>query len=315
MQGVILAAGLGTRLRPVTDKRSKAMVPVLGKPLVERAMAPLIECGVDDFILVVGPDDDSIRAHFSETGNRGLRVRFAVQDSRLGMAHALALAAPLIEGPFLLSACDSIVERSHVEGLLAAAEGTDGVLGLLDVEPELLSRSAVVELQGRRVTRIVEKPDPGRAPSRTVSLPHYVFSPRILPLVAQVEPSPRGEYELQNAIQALIEEGGLIVGVHAERRLQVSTPNDLLVLTLKLLDDRTESGAAAANRVGPETALCEPVSIDVGAVVGRGCEIGPGVFLESGCRVGDGAVVRRSIVLSGGRVAPGELVEDRVVVG
>ena len=313
MQAVILAAGLGTRLKRVTAARSKAMVPVLGRPLVERAMLPLIANRVSDFVLVVSPDDGEIRSHFGDGANLGITIRFVVQRERLGMAHALGLAAPYVGGRFLVSACDSLVSATHVEALLAAAQEADAVLSLLDVEPDMVSRSAAVELDGLAVRQIVEKPRPEGAPSHTVSLPHYVFSPQVLDLLSEVQPSSRGEYEIQDAIQAVIDGGGRVVGVGAGSRIQVSSPEDLLALTRKLLRDMSESGRFISGRVGRGTQLVEPLRIDDGVRIGDGCEIGPEVYLESGCRIGHGAVVRGTIVLRGGRVADGETVEDRVI--
>lgn len=311
MQAVILAAGLGTRLRPVTTHRSKAMVPVLGRPLVERAMMPFVENGVREFVLVVSPDDDQIRAHFDQT-TLDISVEFVVQTERLGMAHALGMAVPLVRGRFALSSCDSLIDTSHVRELLAVT-GADAALSLLDVEPQLISRSAVVELDGNRVRRIVEKPSLETAPSHTVSLPHYVFSPKLLDHLARVEPSPRGEYELQDAIQGLIDDRGNIIGVRAAERYQVSTTKDLLELTRRLFPDRGQAADIERALSGDGTTLIEPLSIEPEVVIGADCEIGPEVFLENGCRIGDRAVVRRSIVLRGGRVADGETVEDRVV--
>ena len=120
MLAVILAAGKGTRLRPVTADRSKAMVPVLGRPLVERALLPFVENGVRDFVFVISPEDTEITRHFSEGTSLDINARFVFQDERLGMAHALKLAAPEVNGRFVVSACDSLLEASDVRKLLEA---------------------------------------------------------------------------------------------------------------------------------------------------------------------------------------------------
>jgi NDP-sugar pyrophosphorylase family protein len=197
--------------------------------------------------------------------------------------------------------------------LLAAAKTADAALSLLEVEPELLSRSAVVEMDGDRIRRIVEKPAVHDAPSRTVSLPHYVFSPRIFDILPGIEPSPRGEYELQDGIQGLIDVGAHVVGVAADERLQVSTPADLLALTRRLFGAGSETRRADPGSVGAATRFVDPVRVESETVIGGACEIGPEVFLEGGCRIGDGAEIRRSIVLRGGCVGAGEIIEDRVV--
>jgi bifunctional UDP-N-acetylglucosamine pyrophosphorylase/glucosamine-1-phosphate N-acetyltransferase len=312
MQAVILAAGLGTRLQPVTRDRSKAMVPTLGRPLVERAMMPYAANGIRDFVLVVGADDEEIKRHFTHRSGLDVTVRFAVQIERLGMAHALAAAADVIEGPFVLSACDSLVSVEHVGEVLCAAENADAVISLLDVEAELVTRSASVELDGVWVRRIVEKPVAGEVTSNTISLPHYVFPRRLIDGLPRVGRSVRGEYEIQDAIQTLIDDGGTVVGVRAAERRQVSTPEELLALTKQLLREEVEPALIAPARVGEGTDLIGPLRIDAGVEIGDHCEIGPHVYLESGASLGNGAVVRESVVLRNARVHDGEVVEGRV---
>jgi len=314
MQAVMLAAGMGTRLRPVTANRSKAMVPVLGRPLAERALLPFVENGVRDIVFVISADDVEITRYFTEHTTLDINAQFVIQNERLGMAHALGLAAPFLGGQFVVSACDSLVNRSHVRQLIGAADGADVVLSLLDVEPELVSRSAAVELDGNLVRRIVEKPTLDEAPSQTVSLSHYVFAPSLLDLLPRVEASPRGEYEIQDAIQELIDAGGRVVGLRAAERLQVSTPEDLLALTRRLLSARSEPTHVETTSVGHGTELMEPLRIDHGVAMGDGCAVGPEVFLESGCRIGNRVAIRRSIVLRSGRVDDGQTIEDQVVV-
>jgi len=313
MQAVVLAAGMGNRLQPVTANRSKAMVPVLGRPLVELAMQPFVDNGVRDFVFVISPDDAEITRHFTESTSLDITARFVTQEERLGTAHALGIAAPFLSDRFIVSACDSLVNAAHVRALLAEGDGPDAVLSLLDVEPELVSRSAAVGLDGHTVRRIVEKPTPEDAPSCTVSLPHYLFSPRLLDLLPRLEASSRGEYEIPDAIQELIDAGRRVVGVRAEGRLQVSSPEDLLRLTRRMFVEGSESLQSDRVCGVHGTTVVEPVLVERGVELGDGCEVGPEVFLECGCRIGSGAVVRRSIVLRGGRVGNGETVEDSVV--
>ena len=313
MQAVILAAGLGTRLQPVTRDRSKAMVPALGRPLVERALMPYAANGIRDFVLVVGADDQEIRRHFTHYSGLDVAIRFAVQEEQLGMAHALAAAADLIEGPFVLSACDSLVSVEHVGEVLSAAGSADAVLSLLDVEAEFVARSAAVELDGVRVRRIVEKPALGAATSNTVSLPHYIFPRRLIDRLAGVGRSVRGEYEIQDAIQALIDDGGKVIGVRAAERRQVSTSEDLLALTRRLLHEEVEPTHIVPARVGAGTDLIGPLRIEAGVEIGDHSEIGPDVYLESGSSVGNGAVVRESVVLRNARVYDGERVVGEIL--
>ncbi len=109
MQAVILAAGHGSRLQPITLTRSKAMVPILGKPIVERVMEDFFANGIDDFILVVSTRDRHITRYFRHESKLEADVRFVYQPERLGMANALQCAAQLITDDFFLSACDNLI--------------------------------------------------------------------------------------------------------------------------------------------------------------------------------------------------------------
>jgi len=316
MQGVILAAGKGSRLHPITLQRSKAMLPILGKPIVERVMEMLADNGVDDFILVVSPQDRDITRYFRRESTIEADIRFVYQPERKGMANALACAAPLIGETFVLSACDNLVAAGDVARLIAMMQGASqphGVLTLMKVEPERLGSVGIVEMDGPWVTRIVEKPRPEEAPSDISSLPLYVFTPRILDYLPEVPLSPRGEYELQDAIQMLIERDGRVGGVLIERRLTLTNAADLLALNREYLTHGDGRPQLAPTTVGPNTRLITPLHIGVGTTIGRDCVIGPNVYIERNCRIGDGVTIHDAVLLRGSEVPAGTTVINQVV--
>lgn len=320
MQGVILAAGRGTRLRPVTETRTKAMAPVAGKPIVARVIELLAENGIRDFVLVVSPDDPDIRAFFAEGAHAGVQIQFVEQRERLGMAHALRQAAPLIHDDFILSACDNLVPSAHIADLLNRfAEGTaPAVLSLLEIERERVRSSGVVELQpseqGDRIVRIVEKPTPEEAPSTIASLPLYVFSQRLLAYLPEVQPSSRGEYELQDAIQMLIDRVGPLGGVFAPDRIQLTNADDLLALNRHYMQNEQNGLPMAAALIGPNTQLIPPLCIEDGVTIGANCVIGPNVCIERHSQIGDNVHLRNAIILKGVAVSPSQHIEERVVL-
>jgi glucose-1-phosphate thymidylyltransferase len=207
MQAVILAAGKGSRLNPITLRRSKAMVPILGKPIVERVMESLVQNGIREFIMVVNREDGEVGRYFREQSRLDVDIQFVIQPNRLGMAHALSRAAPHIRGDFVLSACDNLTPPEYVAELLAGCQAkiTNAMLSLMEVDPSIVGRTAVVELRDGYIRRIVEKPALDEAPSNIASLPLYIFSAKLLEYLPEVKLSPRGEYELQDAIQMLID--------------------------------------------------------------------------------------------------------------
>lgn len=315
MQGVILAAGRGSRLRHLTSARSKAMLPIAGRPIVERVMEPLAAHGVRDFVLVIHPDDEAIVRHFRERASVSGRVAFVEQAQRRGMADALLQAKKRIKGDFLLSACDNLVSPDDVGRLLAtwhAEPRPSGVLALLPVEPERLGSVGIVERDGPWVTRIVEKPAPEEAPSDVSSLPLYIFSRPLLDYLDQVPISARGEYELQDAIQMLIERQGRVRGCMLPGRMTLTYPRDLLTLNRHYLAQDGERLWVGASS-GPGTQFVPPSIVEAGVDVGAGCVIGPAVYAEAGCRIGDDAVVQDAVLLRDAVVPPGTTIVGQVL--
>lgn len=326
-QAVVLAAGRGTRLGPLTTQRSKAMLPVVGQPLVGRVLERLLAAGLRRFVVVGGPDDQELAGYVTQSSailpaaqplapharGGGSEIpplhppSYVVQPERRGTAHALSCAAPLIDGPFLLGSCDNLVASDFVAAMMAHLEqtGADGVLALLHMPPERLQHSAAVELTtGGRVRRIVEKPPPGSTKSDVASIALYAFRPRLLDYL-DVPLSPRGEQELQSAVQALIDAGGDVRGLLTPGRRTVTRPADLLALNLHYLDRGI--GAEVQVSLPLDATLTPPLRVEAGVTVagGAGCAIGPRVYLEAGCRVGRGAVLRDAMVLRGSTVPDG----------
>ncbi|MBL7202556.1 MAG: NTP transferase domain-containing protein [Anaerolineae bacterium] len=316
MQGIILAAGKGSRLHPITLRRSKAMVPVLGKPLVERVMEDMYANGVDDFVLVVSVDDRDIVRYFRFESSLRVDVRFVYQTERLGMADALRKAAPLIEGDFVLSACDNLTSAEYVGQMLGAwarEPRPSAVLSLMPVSRDRISSTGIVELDGEWVTRIIEKPSLEEAPSNVSSLPLYCFGRAILDYLPLIQVSPRGEYELQDAIQMLIEREGRVRGVFVEQRLTVTGPADLLNINRLFLLSGGDHPQLAPQTVGPNTRLVTPLHIESGVVIGADCTIGPNVYIERDCQIGTGAYIRDAVILRGVEIPAGTRIVDQVV--
>lgn len=316
MQGVILAAGKGSRLHPITLDRSKAMLPILGKPIVEHVMEMFVHNGIDDLILVVSPDDREITRYFRRESPIRADVRFAYQPERKGMANALQCAAPLITEDFVLSACDNLVEEGDIADLLATMRGDqnpNAVLTLLPVEEGRLGSVGIVEMDGPWITRIVEKPDPEDAPSDISSLPLYVFSRKILDYLPEVALSPRGEYELQDAIQMLIERDGRVTGVIIDHRMTLTNAADLLALNREYLMHGGERPQLEPHTVGANTQLITPLRIEQGTVIGSDCTIGPNVYVERDCRIGNGVKMRDAVLLRNTKVPNGAAFDHEVV--
>ena len=314
MQGVLLAAGKGTRLQPLTLARTKAMAPVAGRPLGVRVADLLVAQDIRELIVVVSPTDEEIQPYFTTRAHFGIPVHFVVQEERKGMAHALGLVAPLLTGDFVMSACDNLVDVAHIREMVATHQqlGAAATLSLMPIDVAQAGKTGVVVWDAPFVRRIVEKPKPEDAPSNISSLPLYVFAPEVLDLLPLVQPSARGEYELQDAIQMLIERTGRVTGVLTQIRQQVTTAADLLALTAHYLDEM--AGPVRSDSPLPDDVkLVAPVLIEEGVEIGAGSMIGPRVYIEQGARIGAGAHVHDTLVLREAVVADGHYVANEVI--
>jgi len=225
MQAVILAAGRGKRLHPITKNRSKAMLPIIGKPMVARVLDTLISNGIQDFILVTSPDDHEIAPYFKHNYSRNFNIKVVHQFQPLGMGHALMQAILHIEKDFMLSACDNLINEVKIKQMLDIwkTDRINGILTTLKVSPPEIFRMGMVEIDGNYVTRIVEKPTLEDATSNIGSPPFYIFSLLILNHLDELSFSTRGEYELQGAVQRLIDQDGLVRAFPIERRTDLTT--------------------------------------------------------------------------------------------
>jgi NDP-sugar pyrophosphorylase family protein len=315
VQAVILAAGRGKRLHPITVTRTKAMAPIVGVPIIERVMEPLVANGIREFVLVTSPDDAEILDHFQHRTHLDAQFTLVPQPEPLGMGHALLQAVPYIRGDFILSACDNLVSAAEIERMLAtwAAEAPNAILTTLRVEPADIVRMGIVALDGSWVTRIVEKPGLAEAPSDIGSVPLYVFSTRLLVYLGEIPASPRGEYELQDAIQWLIQRDGRVRAFELSRRTDLTTPADLLAINLHYLAIGNPESQMIIQQVGGGTRFESPVHIEEGITIGSNCLIGPNVYLEHDSVIGDSVHLENAVVLRKRQVPSGTRAKDRII--
>ena len=310
LQAVILAAGRGTRLQKLTSTRTKAMMPIAGKPMIARVIEMLKDAGLSEFIIVAHPQDQELKDLFSQSPD----VRLAFQSERKGAAHALSMAAPLIKEDFLLTACDNLVGEKEAQDfvncfLSANSQRPAGLLALMRVPPEKISSMGMVDWDGESVNSIVEKPAPGVVLSDIASMPLYCFQHHFLDYLPRLSPSVRGEFELQDAMQMMITETRSLHGKMLSGRQTLTDAADLLELNLRFLG--RESQVSAPNL--PESlSLIPPYLIEPGVEIGADCLIGPGVVIEAPAKIGKRAVLRNALVLRGAQVPDNEIVENVV---
>lgn len=315
MQAVILSAGRGKRLQPLTHERSKAMLPVLGKPITERVMEQVRGAGIAEFLLVCDPEDEEFQDYFTQRTEIDAIIRIIQQREPLGMAHALSCAAEAIEGDFILSACDNLTSSEFVSSMLAAWKrdpNLNALLAIMPVDPQRTRDVGIVEMDGPLVSRIIEKPQLSQAPSLIASLPLYIFSANVLDYLRDVQISDRGEYEIQDAIQMLIDDYGCVKGIPAKKRLTLTRPQDLISLNRHYLVSENPNQNLAVH-IGPHTKINPPIFISEGTEIGSHCVLGPNVYVENDCLIEDHVYVTNSVVLKNAILTKGSRVVDQLV--
>lgn len=233
MKAVILAAGGGTRLRPLTELVPKPLLPIRGRPILETLLRGLAATGVREVRIVVGHLGEQVRSFVGDGGRFGVAVAYAEQSPQRGTADALRRVADFIDEPCFVLAGDTALGEAGLARLAAFHDerGADATLCLKRLPRALLPRSSAVALApDGRVTDFVEKPAPGQQPGELASAMAHVHSPALLPYLAAVEPSERGELELTCAVRAMIADGRAVLGLELPRPPDLTDLRDLLRL-------------------------------------------------------------------------------------
>jgi len=300
-QAVILAAGRGTRLTPLTNDRPKSLLPVIGQPILARLIECFHQAGIRHVIIVTGPELPQVQVGIRKALAPGQRVEWVVQPYPTGTVEALQRALPLLSGPFLLSAVDNLTPVEHVRTLIAHHESAPhriATLSLVRATPAEIRQSADVLLAGAEAVSIVEKPAHPAGQHAAIML--YAFSPDIAEFLPRVQSTPRGEREIVSALQLALAAGRSIGTVLAAWRLHLTRPVDLLHLNSWYLH---QMGAVQVqSELPPSVRLIAPVWIDAGVQVGDKAVIGPEVYLETGAQVGAQARLHHTVILAGGIV-------------
>lgn len=311
MKAVVLAAGKGNRLWPLTKNRPKPMIPAANRPVLAHIADSLEAANIDEMILVVGENRERIQNHFRDGRDRDLNISYVVQNQQLGTGHALLQAESQIGASFIALNGDRIIASELVESVWHHHQATnDPVMGVTRVDTP--SRYGVVDLDGQTVTRVQEQPHPDLVSSNYINAGVYAFTPEIFGAVRQID--THGEKALTDGLTSFIQEKRLSAVRHRGIWLDVSEPWDLLTVNDALISSR-----------GQLIEADEPSTVDGSAVVaesaifGNGTTVHPQTAVLQSTTVGDnvsvgpGAVIENAILLPDTTVQAGAVVRDCIV--
>jgi glucose-1-phosphate thymidylyltransferase len=314
LKGLILSGGRGTRLRPITFTSAKQLVPVANKPVLFYGIEAMAAAGITDVGIIIAPETgDEIRAAAGDGSQFGVRIEYIVQDEPAGLAHAVLTAEPFLgRSPFVMYLGDNLLQGGMEDLVDAFREHAPEALILLTPVPDP-QNYGVAELGGDgSVVRLVEKPPEPATDLALVGV--YMFTPLIHDAARAIEPSARGELEITDAIQWLVDNGER-VEPHIVRgwwkdtgRLEDMLEANRLILdtVVRRIDGVLDSAKVDGRVVVESGALLEratvrgPAVIGTGAVV-RDAYIGPYTAVGRNCVI-EGAEVEHSILLEGSSV-------------
>ena len=321
MKAVILAAGEGTRMHPLTYTRPKVMLPIANKPILEHLLIETKKAGISELIFIVGYHDEQVRDYFGSGERWGVSIEYCSQRRQLGTADALKMVAGLAGRNFLVINGDIIVGQQDISRLTNKNENTLSVIEVEDAEDV-----GVVEVRQGEVVRIYEKAE--KPPSRMANAGLYLFTSDIFDAISKTPKSLRGEYEITDSIQLMIDKGQPVSYQEISHWLDFSYPWDLLTANEYLLAmiEPQNLGEVEKNvvlkgvvSIGKNTVVRSGSYIVGPVIIGQDCDIGPNCYIRpatsigDNCHIGAAVEVKNSIIMKGSKIPHHNYVGDSII--
>ncbi|MCP4794116.1 MAG: glucose-1-phosphate thymidylyltransferase [Actinomycetia bacterium] len=301
MKGLILAGGSGRRLRPLTHTSAKQLVPIANVPILHYVVADLVGVGITDIGIVVGDTAAEVMASIGDGSRWGAKVTYIAQDRPLGLAHAVVVAGPFLgDEPFAMYLGDNMFEDS-LDGVVDGFDGSTAArLLLARVDDPSAFGVADVAPDGT-IVGLAEKPEEPASDLALVGV--YLFGPRIHEAVRAIEPSARGELEITDAIQWLLDAGEVVEHRVLEGWWIDTGKKDPLLECNRLVLDRLGGDGVVVDGDAEvvDSTLVGPVVVAAGARI-SGSTVGPYVAVGARCAI-EGSTVEHSVLMDGAVVS------------
>lgn len=322
MMAVILAAGEGKRMHPLTLTRPKVMLPLANKPLLEHLMIQLIEAGFKKFLFVVGYRSDTVREYFQTGEKWKVNIQYVVQKKQMGTANAVAMVQGIVGEKFFLANGDVVAQGDDLKKVMSHSAPCIGIIE----RNNNIRDFGVLEVQGDNVVKIHEKS--AMPPTNLINAGIYLLDSRIFEAINETPKSARGEYELTDSLQLLIDRGIPVKYYQIKSWLDISYPWDLLTVNEDLLNE-----IIPANNGHIEQAVVTKGIISIGTgtiirtgsyligpiIIGEYCDIGPNCFIRpytsigNKCHIGSAVEVKNSIIMNGNKIPHQNYIGDSII--
>lgn len=299
LKGLLLAGGTGSRLRPLTYTGAKQLIPIANRPILHYAVEAMVQAGITDIGVIVGETGAAIRESLGDGQAFDCHFTYIVQEAPLGLAHAVKTATPfLADAPFLMFLGDNLL-RSGLGTLVERFRSGRYAASILLTAVDDPRQFGVAVVENGRVTRLVEKPK--NPPSHWALVGAYCFQPEIHEVIASLKPSWRGEYEITDAIQALIDQDRVVDATFVDGWWKdTGRPEDVIEANRLVLEDLVP---AVQGHVDKDSEIVGRVYIAPTARIEQTTIRGPVV-------IGEGAVIRNSYIGPYTTIGDGVTIEE-----
>lgn len=326
---MILTAGEGTRMRPLTLTRPKTMLPISGKPILQYNIESIRDAGIDEIFLVVGYKKNVIKKYFADGKEFGVKLSYLIQEKQLGTAHAIGKGKNVIDEEFIVVNGDVITDPNLIKEVINYYERNTPDTLLLLTKVKDPSSFGIVELEDDKVKNIIEKPKPEEAPSDLANAGIYIFNPIIFNYIEKTQKSPRGEYEITDSIMMEIKDGIDVRGFVSKKRwIDIGRPWELLNANEEMMKNiKTKIEGEVEENVhikgpvviGRGTIVRSGTYIQGPVYIGKNCDIGPNCYIRAytciydGVSIGNAVEIKNSIIMENTNINHLSYVGDSII--
>jgi len=318
-KALILAAGKGTRMWPLTNNTPKPLLPLGGEPIIQRQIKELKKNGVKEVYVLIGYQMKEISDFLGDGKEYGIKIEYIVQDRQEGTGHAVLQAEGRIDGNFYCINGDTTVDSKN----LAKMNKDKNEILMMITKVSDCSRFGTVNSKKGKLISIVEKGVTGEA---MINAGQYVFSPKIFDSIKKVGKSPRGEYEITDALQAIADDVKVVE--YEGFWKDIGYPWDLITANENIIDDiekemkgQIEDNVTVNGKIylGNNSVIKSGCYIEGNVWIGDNCIIGPNAYLRNGTvlcgdnKVGASSEVKNSIMMHGANAPHHNYVGDSVI--
>jgi UDP-N-acetylglucosamine diphosphorylase/glucosamine-1-phosphate N-acetyltransferase len=327
MEAVILAAGEGTRLRPLTSTRPKPMLPVAGKPILEWDLQALSDSGFSKACIIVGYRKESIEKYFGKRFGK-LKLEYITQKEQLGTAHAISIIEKNVGKEFLVMNGDLIISADLIKNLVSKHKKNKADASICLIKVANPKDFGVVQLSGNRVKGIEEKPEKPKSDLANAGI--YIFNRKVFDAIRRIKKSKRLEYEITDAIKIMMKDGSVCGFIGGGRWIDVGRPWDLLdanEIVMKGLKLVKEKGAVVEKHavikgpahIGKGTVIRSGSYVEGPCYIGKNCTIGPNAYIRpyssimDEVRIGNSVEIKNSIIMQRTHICHLSYVGDSII--